>query len=201
MKKCPQCHTSVFDAVLTGDCAHEFPSLERMRCEPFGFAKGPCRIFCVNGLESEARAVAEQPPRKGKTMRDKKQHKEQPAAMRIVGCGIRGCVEVFSIVGIVSSLWWILSAITNRFLGFFSDGFNYCEPTFGGPRDRLEILVIGLLVGGAGLYSIATMRDYWSDIPRYKKVIVILSSVADVVLAMLVVFVWIISVHICSWWV
>ncbi len=106
-----------------------------------------------------------------------------------------GCAVVSFFIGIVPSLWLVLSALTNTYLGFphiAGDSFGYgrCEPTIDDPRVRLFFLAIGLLVGGVGLYAIAVstipaMRDDWPD-TEYDQ-LVILPSVAGVVLAVLIV--------------
>ncbi len=102
-----------------------------------------------------------------------------------------GCVVV-PIIGIVASLWCVLSAITNTRL--WQESTDPCgvsrSPAIDDPSVRLVFLVVGLHVVDAELYSIAAMREYWSDIPWYSDFFVIVSSGAGVVLAAMLALNW-----------
>lgn len=101
----------------------------------------------------------------------------------------RGCVGWvvvhISLVGLILSFIFIFSALSNTRIWWS----ERCSYTMNYPQEHLYSLITGLLVGGAACYAIITTKYYWSDIPLGKKLIIILSTIADIVLVMLVLFV------------
>ncbi len=79
-----------------------------------------------------------------------------------------GCA-LFYAVGLVPSLFCILSAISNKTLWFGKD--TLCNRTIGAYQDRLELLVAGLLISSAVVCPLIMKKKLtrWTALSRGEK--------------------------------